>query len=584
MKKITSRTQTFIVCMLMLCGFIHAKDYHVSKKKLLNISNDLQTRTISEVIDRLKPGDNVIIHTGIYREFVNVNISGTKENPISFIAAEGEEVEISGANVLSDWSLHEVVNGENIYVSEWESLLKTDKRSYYPDNDYHKLIGKREQMWILGIPLHQVLEKDRLTRGTFFCDDINGKIYFQNASNESLIKAGKPTTEYQIEVSVRTHGMLVSGNYIHIKGISFTQAANHALKGALEINGDYLVVENCVFEKNNSIGADFRGKYATINKCVFKNNGQFGFTAFAAHHSLMTECLIENNGWKGYKLDWAAGGNKILFTRDFVIDKCIVKNNCGNGIWYDVGNEKGEVRNSFIIENQNAGVFYEISYELYAHDNVIVKNGLRSTFNAWGMAGGISLSSSPKCLIERNILVGNKEGFVLREQKRKTGLIEHYEAGYDVWKREHDVAVWNHDHIIRNNIIAHNRDAQVWAWFATKDKRHIPGEKQTITRDEDGQPVGLTLETLNLKFKDNVYSTSIGEFPFFKWGATWLSEKYNFKSIKEVNDVLSLEKGSIMESYLFKDISDLDFRIEYNQKVKEAYPKGQVPQVTLGIL
>ena len=84
--------------------------------------------------------------------------------------------------------------------------------------------------------------------------------------------------------------------------------------------------------------------------------------------------------------------------------------NRGHGIWYDIGNEDCEVANCLIANNENAGIFYEISYGLHAHDNVIVGNGLAFSPRSWRRQG-VESSSSPGCRIERNLLLGNKEGF-----------------------------------------------------------------------------------------------------------------------------------------------------------------------------
>ena len=34
--------------------------------------------------------------------------------------------------------------------------------------------------------------------------------------------------------------------------------------------------------------------------------------------------------------------------------------------------------------------------------------------------------------------------------------------------------MWNHDEVIRHNVFAYNRDAQVWGWFDREDERHWP--------------------------------------------------------------------------------------------------------------
>jgi len=117
------------------------------------------------------------------------------------------------------------------------------------------------------------------------------------------------------------------------------------------------------------------------------------------------------------------------------------------------------------------------------------------------------------CVIERNLIVGNREGFNFREQTRATRSIDA--------RTEHPV--WNHDELIRHNLIVRNRDAQVWGWFDVNDNRHWPvgspaknGHVKAVTAQPEviagayaannleGQPQGLTLEKQGLRFEHNV--------------------------------------------------------------------------------
>ncbi|MFS4466492.1 right-handed parallel beta-helix repeat-containing protein [Maribacter sp. 2210JD10-5] len=561
-----------------------AQVYHVSQTPLKNIPENRQSRSINAVTEELKPGDTVKIYSGIYREAVQVNVSGTEANPIVFMNAFGQKVEVSGADVIQNWQPMNPLSEDRIYVSDWQPLTQTDARGNYPENDYHKLVGRREMVSIMDVPLRQVLQKDRLERGTFFADSLSQKLYFWNSSNEEMMSEGEPKVAFKVETAVRSQIWINEGDHIKIEGIYFRQAANHALQGALEVRGNYNTISSCVFERNNSMGANFSGDNLLIENCTFQDNGQFGFQAITAHNSLMTQCTIRNNGWKGYKLDWAAGGNKILFSRRFIIDRCVSVDNRGNGIWYDIANEESEVRNCLIMNNQNGGIFYEISFGLHAHDNVILYNGLRSAFTAWGMAGGIAISSSPNCVIERNILFGNKEGFVLREQMRKSPKIEDYEEHKNkIWSGDYDKAIWNHDHVLKNNIIAYNRDAQTWGWFAVKDARFMPktqGKKITIS--EEGHPVGLNLKSLNLSFENNIYASDEGNLPLFNWGVNWFEDKLKFTSLDAVTESLNLEQGSVQMPINFKSPNTLDFTVDAAQVPKENYPQGIIPGVILG--
>ena len=58
-----------------------------------------------------QPGDTVVVHEGVYREWVNPPRGGTAAAPITYQAALGAEglyepVTISGAEVIADWRPH----------------------------------------------------------------------------------------------------------------------------------------------------------------------------------------------------------------------------------------------------------------------------------------------------------------------------------------------------------------------------------------------------------------------------------------------------------------------------------------------
>ena len=229
--------------------------------------------------------------------------------------------------------------------------------------------------------------------------------------------------------------------------------------------------------------------------------------------------------------------------------------NWGNGIWFDIGNEDCTVHNCLIVHNDDAGIFYEISYGLHAYDNVIVGNGLAGTPGAWGASAGISISSSPNCLVERNLLIGNKEGFNFREQTRSTPRINSRKSE----------PVWNHDNIIRNNVIAYNRDAQTWGWFDVSDNRHWP-----VQANESADK--LSLGKLSLTLRDNLYFAEPGA-ELFNWGVTWKKNK-RYENLKQVQEELGLEKDSNVAEPGFEDLSSMDLRVPADSDVipREMFP------------
>jgi len=546
---------------LSFCAAANSKTLHVSGEKLAGIEQQEQLRTIGQAAALAEPGDRVIIHSGIYREAVVIEKSGLPDNPIMFQAADGAGVIMTGADRITEWTR---VKGEDcIYSTPWpHKFITWNQNNTHPDDDYHRLIGRCEQVFINGYALRQVLERDKLARGTFYVDLEVKRLYVWNYNNQEISK------KVIVEASVRGSILAVKGDYVTVKGIRFRYAANRAQHGAVEFSGNHLNAEDCVFEYTNAGGAEFGGEDVTVRRCTFQYNGQLGFGAVRSHRLRISGCTVRNNNIKGFNRGWEAGGNKICLARGVVLENSTFVENRGNGIWFDIGNEDCTVRNCLVAYNEDAGIFYEISYGLHAHDNVIVGNGLAGTSGAWGASAGISISSSPDCLIERNLLLGNKEGFNFREQARSTPRIEDRKS----------VPVWNHDHIIRNNVIALNRDAQTWGWFDVTDNRHWPAKRG------DSRAGGLSLEKLALTFRDNLYFAAPGA-ELFNWGVTWKQNK-RYQSLEQVQEELRLEQGSRLAEFTVNDFSGLDFRVPAGSPAVKmrCYPQGNVPGVKLGIL
>ena len=561
------------------------RTWHVAPKELIGLPPYVQVRTISEAATKAKPGDTIMIHDGIYRETVTVEKSGTAEKPIRFRAAPGENVIITGADAIREW--RKEPGGENIFSAPWpHRFIGWNRTGTHPDDDYHAMIGRCEQVFILGHPLLQVLDRGKLSRGTFYADLDARRIYVCPRDGMDLSK--EPPL---VEASSRLMLWRSKGAYVHLSGVRFRYAANMAQHGAALFEGDHGVVEDCVFESMNSSGATFSACNLIVRRCVFQDNGQLGFGANRAHDLLFTECTVRNNNVKGFSRGWEAGGDKLVLCRGAVLEKSQFVGNHGNGVWFDIGNEDCVVRNCLIADNEDAGIFYEISYGLHAHDNVIVGNGFNETPGSWGAAAAVSLSSSPGCTIERNLMVGNREGFNFREQTRKTSRIDD--------RNEH--WIWNHDQCIRDNVLALNCNAQVRGWFDVNDGRHWPAALQEasgkekgkaardlaadyLARDTAGAPVGLTLEKLNLTFANNLYGAQPWQ-ELFQWGVEWKRHR-KYAKLEEVQSELKLERGSRTADLGIDNILARDFRVTANSPALKmgCYPRGDVPGVKLGIL
>jgi hypothetical protein len=427
-----------------------------------------------------------------------------------------------------------------------------------------------------------VLTADQLAPGTFFVNFSNQVLQVWDAGNRDLNKV-------LVEASARPEIFRTEGDYVTLRGLHFRFAANMAQHGAVTLAGSHDALEDCTLEAMNSSGATFAGEHQVVRRCVFRDNGQLGFGANGAHDLLFSECLVENNNTKGFDRGWEAGGDKLVLCRNAVLERSRFLRNRGSGIWFDIGNEHCVVRQCLIADNEDGGIFDEISFGLHAEDNVIVGNGFAATGGAWGAQAGIALSSSPESVIERNLILGNREGFNFREQTRTTPRI----GG------KGEVPVWNHDETIRHNIIAFNRDAQIWGWFDMKDGRQwpasMPKPMATIAgtkpddlagpytaKNRDGQPENLTLEKLRLNFTENIYFAGPGQ-GWFEWGVSW-GRHQSYSTLTNFQAALGIDSGSHVSDPMFASLNALDFRLksEVMTALRPAYPQGQVPEAMLG--
>lgn len=568
-----------------LCLPLQAAIFHVAQAEARAEDHgpgtlDQPWKTVRHAAEQVAAGDRVIIHDGVYREAVVVKASGSEGSPIVFETAPGAHVVLTGADALRGW---QPVGERPVFRVAWpHRFIGWNQNMTHPDDPWHRLIGRCEQVAVDGYLLRQVLAAGQLAPGAFFVDVTNRTLEVWDAANRDL-------NHVLAEASVRQELLRVEGDAVRWRGVRFRFAANMAQHGAVVLAGRQDVLEDCVIEQMNASGATLQGPDQVVRRCVFRDNGQLGFGGNGAHHLLVTECLIENNNTKGFDRGWEAGALKLVLCRGAVLEHSRFLRNRGHGIWFDIGNEDGTVRQNLIADNEDCGIFYEISFGLRAQDNVIVGNGFAETGGGWGARAGITLSSSPGGVIERNLIVGNREGFNFREQNRSTSRIGD--------RAEHPV--WNHDQLIRRNVLAYNRDAQVWGWFDLKGGRPWPaaggppkaGTEHRPAGNADayaakgnaGPPPGSTLESLKILFEENVYFAGPGQ-AWFHWGVTW-GRHQAYPGLAEFQTALGIDRGGRVLDPGFRRFSARDFRVsaERLRELEVCYPRGPVPGVLLGM-
>ena len=100
--------------------------------------------TISKAASIAETGDRIIVHEGVYREWVKPAHSGYSNiNRITYEAAEGEKVVIKGSEIVNDW--------KPVSAGVWKAVIpNTVFGTYNPYKESNKI--KFLQVMVLGIP------------------------------------------------------------------------------------------------------------------------------------------------------------------------------------------------------------------------------------------------------------------------------------------------------------------------------------------------------------------------------------------------------------------------------------------------
>jgi parallel beta-helix repeat protein len=490
----------------LICPALHAATYHVAQRASGAADGNPGTlarpwKTLARAARHLAPGDTLILHSGVYREKITLAASGTPAAPITLRAADGEQPVITGADEVRLWK--RVPGEEPIYRTSWEHLFAIDERDGQPVRAHGAPapVGRAEQAFWWGRPLRMVLLRQQMAPDTFFIDDPEKALYAWLPEDPARGGAELSTRDVLLEPAPTARAGI---RYIHLRGLTFRRAANFAQRGAVRIAGSHWRIEDCVFEGMNGPGASITGSDHLLRRCTFRENGQLGFGAVRAHRLRLEACRLLRNNTKGFSSGWEAGGCKIVLTRGSVIDRCVALDNAGPGFWYDIGNEQSLVQSCYAARNE-VGLMYEISYGLTARNNLLLDNG-DPRGPAWG-TGGIMISSSPGCVVENNVCVGNRAGIAFREQDRTTPRI-------DASPGSAEVRVFCAGETVRRNILAYNWEHQLAFWFDTRFFGAHPGG------DDTAAPPGRDPGREGYTLTDNLFYAAPGQ-AIVLYGARW---------------------------------------------------------------
>lgn len=335
--------------------------------------------TIESALKRAVTGDAIVLRGGVYRT------GGLRFNQGLLIQPYlNEHPVFMGTQVASDWT--DLPNSR--WSTRWDRLFPAAPADWW-----------RAEYHVMDTPLHRFnydmvfADEKRLVSagsvnevdaGTYHIDYVNG-----------VVTIGLDPSKHAIEITVQDSAIVRTMRRVNamdndpkgptIRGITFTRYARLALlvegiepwrpmdpaeygKDVVGTTLEHLTLSHC-----SRVAGYFRGDRLTIRNCLVSDCGTEGLYVINSAHVLLERNLVTRTNSHAPIVGYYASAVKIFNQSHHVVcrDNLIIDNPHASGIWYDVGNNHGQILSNW-IETTNDGFFFEISEGAVCAGNVFV--------------------------------------------------------------------------------------------------------------------------------------------------------------------------------------------------------------------
>jgi parallel beta-helix repeat protein len=530
------RSALFLSLTTLWCavGVALASEYHVAQQNPAAADNNPGTaerpfQSIDAAVAgaRLKPGDTLYVHAGVYREAVGLSCANAYQGQpgahIRILAWPKDVVEIKGSDVVTDWKKYaggtlgttaapadRPAFGGNIYV-----------RENWPHNTQQVFCDGKPLTQIGGFVGEGYVQEAWLGRkGKGLADLEAGSFYYDRGTKRLYLwlPDGAAPAKHVVEAQVRSIGISTCDlNYYDIAGFKVT----HASAGMGGSFGSHNTLENVEVTYADFCGISVGGSFNTLTNCKSNYHGNTGISTYNRGHRVIN-CEVRFNNRRRWSAGWHAGGMK-NFSSDTVVSGCVAEGNVESpGIWFDGSNTGVTIENCRCFRN-GLGIMYEIGERAIIKNNICYENTGR----------GIYISNSAYCSIVHNLCYRNgMSGVAVIGVERDGGLVGDEETTYTPARGN---VVWG-------NILMDN----CYPGLAIKGWE---GRPELILPDER-----IKSNTGNVSDYNIFCRSGKRGIPFWwNWGAM------NCWTLKEWQDKTGNDKHSILAEPLFKDAAGYDF-------------------------
>lgn len=520
-----------------------AATYHVDQAAANAADSNAGTaaapwKTIARAVAKLLPGDTVLIHSGVYREYVELKSSGEPGQPITIAAAPQARVVLKGSELVRGrWTklaaqpdLKEPY--PNAFANVWKITLGD---VFFIDARFAGAYRDHARRWVSQVfindeqplqrigpdPIYKNEEYLKLaTIGRGRDDLIEDSFCFDSAAQTLYLKiAGEPAW-YSIEVGVRGFVLVADGLHdVLLRGLEFRQnrqpggqwpmvALNHCQR---------VVVEDCKVSQSDFCGLGLGNcQQCTVRNCDLSGNGNTGLGMGQCRDCTIEGCALMWNNYRRFHAGWHAGGMKCIPGNiGCTIRNCEAAYNvAADGIWFDSENADNRIVGNVAHHNGGTGIFYEINKGggLIA-DNLVYANRGR----------GIYISGSQNTWVVHNTVAANESGVVAMPrgddwplenvQVRNNLLLRNYVAA-DTITRGCDLTLFmgcKDSDPYRRTVTSNHSDYNLYAdtsWTPTLRDSWNPNNTLAQWRERFGEdqhsalaPVGLELKGTGIVVK-----------------------------------------------------------------------------------
>ena len=385
----------------------YKKIYHVAQINPAASDNNPGTqkrpfKTINAAAKVLKPGEKVIVHEGVYREFVSPVSGGTsQENMITYEASKGERVIVKGSEIWkpqlkpsSGWNMRRNYNS-NIQMAD---IPEDFFKAYNPFSirnayQYLTVYGQpndpewmtramlfRGMVFLNGKPLKQVYKINELAKvdSAFWVEDPGLRLHLRLPSGMNLSRDTLEITTREQLFAPRQYGL----GYIRIKGFIFEHSADGLpvpQRAAVStMRGHHWIIENNVINQAHACALDIGlqswdsekqqiSGYHIVRNNIIRNAGICGIAgAVNADWSLIENNVIENIGSLDLERMYECAAIKFHVSKNLLIRQNIIRDiKHAAGIWLDCDHINCRVTNNVFsnIQTLTSSLYMEMNFD-----------------------------------------------------------------------------------------------------------------------------------------------------------------------------------------------------------------------------